>query len=101
VSSDANGDISFTIPAGPGRGGTYDIEATAGGCTATARATAVETAGGINGGGTAGGAGVTPPATDTPPITTGGGAPAAPLAALIIGIALVGAAFALRRARTA
>ena len=75
ATSDASGGFTFTIDAGPGHGGTYDIAATAGGCTATAQVTALETAGGINTGGTGGTGGTTGVANPTPPATD-----AAPLA---------------------
>ena len=103
VTSDAAGAFTFTVDAGPGRGGTYDFEATAGGCTATTTATALETAGGLNtGAGGAGGITATPPATDTaPPAERGTGVPLplAPLGAVVLGGALVALAWALRRAR--
>ena len=49
--TDASGEFTYTIDAGPGHGGTYDISATDGTCTATTQVTAVETAGGVNPGG--------------------------------------------------
>ena len=103
VPSDASGGFTFTIDAGPGHGGTYHIEATAGACTATTQVSAVETAGGINHGTTGGtttGAAATPPATDTAPIAVRGwSVPFAPIVAVLIGSALLAFAFVLRRGR--
>jgi len=105
VPSDATGRFTFTIDAGPGHGGTYDIEATAGACTATAQVVALETAGGINhgtSGGTTGGTAATPPATDTAPIAgRGSSVPSAPIVAIPVGSALLALAFVLRRRREA
>jgi hypothetical protein len=98
ATTDASGEFTFTIDAGPGRGGTYDVEATAGGCTATARVEALETAGGLNNGG----AGVTPPPTDTvavPSGRSGSGLPVADLLAIVLAAAVVGLVLVLRRAR--
>jgi hypothetical protein len=58
--TDAAGSFTATIPAGPGRGGTYTLIATSGSAKAVAEALAVETAGA---GGT-GGLQPTPPPTD-------------------------------------
>jgi len=105
VPSNASGAFTFTIDAGPGHGGTYDIEATAGACTATLQVAAVETAGGINhgtSGGTTGGTAATPPATDTAPIAERGpSVPFAPIVAVPVGSALLALAFVLRRRREA
>ena len=96
VTADASGGFEFTIDAGPGHGGTYDIEAAASGCTATTRVAAIETAGGINtGGGPL-------PATDTASLglrSPSPVSPAGPLAAMLAGVALLGAAVVLRRRR--
>lgn len=101
VTSDANGGFEFTIDAGPGHGGTYDIKATAGGCTATTQVVAVETAGGLNPG-TGGGTTATPPATDTAPVVDRGSpAPFAPIVPVLIGVALLGVAYVIRRTRVA
>ena len=95
VSADGSGGFTFTIDAGPGRGGTYDITATSGGCTATAQAVAVETAGGINHGPTA-----TPPATDTTPLADQGAPhPLPPLVPVLLVAALLGLALGMRNAR--
>jgi hypothetical protein len=97
VTADASGGFEFTIDAGPGHGGTYDIEATGGGCTATTTVAALETAGGVNPGG------APLPATDTVSPGLRGPAPlspTAPLAAIVTGVALLGLAAVLRRART-
>ena len=105
VPSDASGGFTFTIDAGPGRGGTYDIEATAGACTATTQVVALETAGGINHGttgGATGGTAATPPPTDTAPVAERAASlPAAPVVAILIGTALLAFAFVLRRGREA
>jgi hypothetical protein len=96
ATADASGEFTFTIDAGPGRGGTYDISATAGGCTATTRVEALETAGGLNNGG----AGVTPPPTDTvdvPAGRSGGGLPIADVLALILAVSALGFVLVLRR----
>ena len=102
VPSDASGGFTFTIDAGPGHGGTYHIEATAGACTASAsRAPGISR--GINPGTTGGtttGAAATPPATDTAPIAVRGwSVPFAPIVAVLIGSALLAFAFVLRRGR--
>jgi hypothetical protein len=95
VTSDANGAFEVTIDTGPGHGGTYDVEATAGGCTASTRAVAVESAGGLNPG-----SGATPPATDTDPVVgQGASAPVLPFVVVAIGFALAFLAFVGRRAR--
>ena len=97
ATTDASGEFTFTIDAGPGRGGTYDIEATAGGCTATTRVEALETAGGLNNGG----ANPTPQATDTvaaPTGRSGNGLPVADLLAVVFAAAVVGFVLLLRRA---
>ncbi len=105
VTSDASGGFTFTIDAGPGHGGSYAIEATAGACTATTTAVAVETAGGINRGTTGGtttGTSATPPPTDTAPVAQGAApVPAAPVIAILLGAALLALAFILRRGRDA
>jgi hypothetical protein len=102
VVADAAGGFEYTVDAGPGRGGTYDFSAASGGCTATAQAVAVETAGGVNHGtgGSAGGANSTPPATDTAPATTG--RTSNPVWAILLVLAaasLAGVAFTLHQAR--
>lgn len=98
ATADASGGFAFTIDAGPGLGGTYDIEATGGGCTATAHVTALETAGGVNPG--SGGTSVTPPPTDADAAGSrpnGSAVPALPL----LGVAAAGlGAFLLAIART-
>jgi hypothetical protein len=96
VTSDATGAFEFTIDAGPGRGGTYDVEAAAGGCTASTRAVAVESAGGLNPG-----SGATPPATDTAyPVGQGASAPVVPLVVVTFGLALALGLALVRRSRT-
>jgi hypothetical protein len=99
VTADASGGFTFTIDAGPGHGGTYDLSATAGSCTATAQAVAVETAGGVNGGG----AGFTPPPTDTVAIDRAHAPASLPLLPVLGGLALLVVAAVLvtgRRSRT-
>jgi hypothetical protein len=101
VTADASGGFDFTIDAGPGHGGTYDIEATDGSCTVKTQAVAVETAGGTTTGGTNGGSD-TPPATDTVDLQ-GGTAPASPVMPVIVlvaGVVLLGLAAILRRDQT-
>jgi hypothetical protein len=69
--SDAAGNFTATIDAGPGRGGVYTMTATSGSATASVQALAVETAGG-----TGGGLQSTPPPTDLAPSVPGRPAPA-------------------------
>jgi hypothetical protein len=88
ISADPSGSFSLAVDAGPGHGGTYDFSATAGGCTATAQAVAVETAGGVRPGTT--GVQMTLPPTDTIGLDTGSTrTPETPLAAIGLGFLLL------------
>jgi hypothetical protein len=101
LTTDASGSFEITVDAGPGHGGTYHFMATSAGCTASADAVAVETAGGIGGGTNPGGGHVTPPPTDTAPPGDRGQAStsAAALLAIVAGFGLLGLGLAMKRAR--
>jgi hypothetical protein len=91
--TDAAGNFTATIDAGPGRGGVYTLTATSDSVTATVEALAVETAGGLQS---------TPPATDTAPGVPGRSDPAVngELAVLgLIGACSLGLAIASIRRR--
>jgi hypothetical protein len=99
--SDASGRFVHVIDAGPGHGGTYEVSATDGTCTATTQAAAVETAGGVNPGG--GTAGQTLPPTDTaapagrPAVSSVGAV--APVLLLGFGVGLIALGTRVRRVR--
>jgi hypothetical protein len=98
VQTDASGAFELTVDAGPGHGGQYTFSATAAGCTATAEAVAVETAGGLHGDGTTG---PTTPPTDTTPAaaTSDPLVPLLLLAAGLAGLVLLSLAVAAGRVR--
>jgi len=84
--TDADGAFSATIDAGPGRGGVYTMTATAGAVSATVKALAVETAGGLQ---------TAPPPTDTTPGTGGCGPDASGRLAILALIAAGSTSLAL------